>query len=480
MAKKIKWLILVLFLAAGLGFFRISQSPPALNWDEVAIGWNAKTIWELHIDEYGTRFPISFRSFGDYKSPLYIYLTAPVVGIFGSNETSVRLVSVIAGVTSIGLMSLLGGPVAAGLMAISPWHILLSRPALEANLALMWVLAGIYLFKLAVEKRPVLLIGSAISFVLSMYSYQSPKIFVPVLILGWLIIYRRKIKRLWLWLALAGILAAGAVYPLVKDGLGVGGQRFRATSVFYQPTRNLPLTLAKNYLNHFSPVWLFWSGGETGRSQLRQTGMLLLVTAPFLAVGLVALWKKRREFWPKALWWWLVCAPVPAMIGFEVPHPIRAYQLLPVLVLIMAEGANSINRSYRRWLWLAVIINFAWFGYHYFVTYSVESARGWQYGYKQAAVFAQEHEDEVDKIIITSHYGQPYIFTYWYQNRRPQSVFWGGMIKYLFRDIDWANDQYRPGTLIIGATEEIPAGSQGIIKEIYFPDGSVAFRIVKT
>ncbi|KKU81983.1 MAG: hypothetical protein UY10_C0044G0009, partial [Microgenomates group bacterium GW2011_GWA2_47_8] len=194
MAEKIK-LALVLLLAATLGFFRISRVPPALNWDEAAIGWNAKTIWEMHLDEFGTRWPISFRSFGDYKAPLYIYLTAPVVGIFGSNEISVRLVSAMAGVTGVGLMYFIGGFAAAVLLAISPWHILLSRPALEANLALMWILAGIYLFKLAVEKRPVFLIGSAVSFVLSMYSYQSPKIFVPVFVSGLVVIYRKNFQR---------------------------------------------------------------------------------------------------------------------------------------------------------------------------------------------------------------------------------------------------------------------------------------------
>lgn len=465
-------------LAMALRLFWLDRVPPALNWDETAIGWNAKTIWQMHLDEYGTRFPISFRSFGDYKAPLYIYLTAPVVGIFGSSEISVRLVSVIAGVISVGLMYSIGGTAAALLLAISPWPILLSRPALEANLALMFVLGGIWLFLLAV-KKPVFLVGSALSFVLSMYSYQSPKIFVPVLVVGMLLIYRSVFKRAFVWLALAGIIAAAAAAPLIKDGLGAGGQRFKATSVFYQKDVNLPVTLVKNYLVHFSPSWLFLSGGETGRSQMRQTGMLLAVTVPFLLLGLIQLWKKRQEIWSKVLWFWLLTAPLPAMIGFEVPHPIRSYQLLPVLIIITAMGIKLI-KSYRLWMWLAITLNAAWMLYLYFVTYPVESAREWQYGYKQVAVFAKEHEDEVDKIIITSQYGQPYIFTYFFQDRRPQSVFWGGMIKYLFRDIDWANDQYRPRTLIIGSPEEIPAGNQGIIKEIYFPDGSVAFRVVKT
>src|SRR3989344_7537642 len=209
MAGKINrfFLIAVIILAAGLRLFWLDRVTPALNWDEAAIGWNAKTIWKLRVDEFGNRLPVSFRSFGDYKAPLYIYLTAPVVGIFGNTEIGVRLVSVIAGVTSVVLMYFIGGPAAAGLLAISPWHILLSRPALEANLALMWILGGVWLFLKAV-KKPIWLVPTAISFILSLYSYQSPKIFVPIFVLGLLLIYRSKLKRGLIWLALAGVVTA--------------------------------------------------------------------------------------------------------------------------------------------------------------------------------------------------------------------------------------------------------------------------------
>lgn len=477
MADKIKWLILIIVAAAAPRFFWLDRVPPALNWDEAAIGWNAKTIWKLHTDEFGNRLPVSFKSFGDYKAPLYIYLTAPVIGILGSSELSVRLVSVIAGITSVGIMYFLGGPVAAVLMAITPWHILLSRPALEANLALMWILGGVWLF-LAALKRPPFIVLSAISFIASLYSYQSPKIFVPILVLGLLIIYRSALKPARRWLIIAGVIAGLAVYPLIKDGLGAGGRRFAMTSVFYQKNINLPLTLAKNYLVHFSPSWLFW-GETTNRSQMRQTGMLLLVTAPFLVLGITTLWKKRKDSWSKVLWWWLVIAPMPAMIGFEVPHPIRAYQLLPVLAIITALGVNEIKK-YKLWLWLLIVLNAGFFLYHYLVTYPVNSAREWQYGYKQAVSFAQEHEDEVDKIVITSYYGQPYVFTYWYQDRDPQAISWGGAIKYLFRAVRLDGDKLLPNTLLIGAPAEIPQETSGIIKEIYFPDGKVAFRVVKT
>src|SRR3990167_4567725 len=107
------FLIAVIILAAGLRLFWLDRVPPALNWDEAAIGWNAKTIWKMRLEEFGSRFPVSFRSFGDYKAPLYIYLTSPVVGLFGSSEISVRLVSAAAGIVSVALMYGLGGLTAA-------------------------------------------------------------------------------------------------------------------------------------------------------------------------------------------------------------------------------------------------------------------------------------------------------------------------------------------------------------------------------
>ena len=478
--KKSWQLIAIIFLAAVLNLFWLNRVPPGLNWDEAAIGWNAKTIWHLRLDEFGTRLPISFKSFGDYKAPLYIYLTAPVVGLFGSSELSVRLVSVVAGITSVGIMYFLGGPIAAVLLAISPWHILLSRPALEANLALMLMLSGIWFFKEA-TKRPILLLASALSFGLSLYSYQSPKIFVPALVLGLIWIYRKKIfKRENLnWLIIVTVITVIGLIPIIKAGLGDKGGRFAMTSIFYQENVNIPVTLVKNYLVHFSPTWLFWGSTETSRFELNQSGLMLLTVAPFLFLGLWTLWKKRTSLWSKAIFWWLIIAPLPAAIGFEVPHPIRAYQLLPVLVMITALGINEIKR-FKIWLWLAIAVNAGFFLYHYFVTYPVETASQWQYGYKQVAATAYEWEDKVDKVIITSYYGQPYVFTYWYQDRDPQAVFWGSMIKYLFREVKYDGDRHLTNTLLIGSPEDIPPEAKNIIKEIYFPDGKVAFRVVKT
>lgn len=83
-------LFLIVLLASLLRFYHFTSNPPGLNTDETAIGYNAYSILKTGKDEYSQKFPLAFRSFDDYKPPLYIYLTVPSVAIFGLNEFAVR------------------------------------------------------------------------------------------------------------------------------------------------------------------------------------------------------------------------------------------------------------------------------------------------------------------------------------------------------------------------------------------------------
>ncbi len=144
MSKKDK---IILFTLLVFSFFiriyQISLNPPALNWDEVSHGYNAYSILKTGKDEWGIRFPLIFRAYGDYKLPLYVYLTAISEFFFGLNSLSVRLASVLSGVGLVFLSFLITKEItknnhyslfAAFLTALSPWSLFLSRIAVEANL----------------------------------------------------------------------------------------------------------------------------------------------------------------------------------------------------------------------------------------------------------------------------------------------------------------------------------------------------------
>ena len=53
------------------------SNPPGYHRDEAALSLNAYTLsTEACEDEDGARIPLFFRSFNDYKSPVYPYLLA--------------------------------------------------------------------------------------------------------------------------------------------------------------------------------------------------------------------------------------------------------------------------------------------------------------------------------------------------------------------------------------------------------------------
>src|SRR5689334_17239058 len=99
---KIYWpIILLTLIAAILRFYRLTDTPPSLNWDETSHGYNAFSILKTGKDEWGFSLPLIFRAFGDYKLPVYIYLTVIPVWLFGLTPFAVRFISVLAGILAI-------------------------------------------------------------------------------------------------------------------------------------------------------------------------------------------------------------------------------------------------------------------------------------------------------------------------------------------------------------------------------------------
>src|SRR3990167_2020828 len=148
-------LIFIIILATVLRFYQLGQNPPSLNWDETAHGYNAYSILKTGRDEYGYRLPLSFRSFDDYKPPIYTYLVVPSVAAFGLNDFAVRFPSAFLGVLAVLFTYLMvkelfqKTPIAllsAFFLAISPWHLQFSRVAFETNSATFWSVLGTWAF----------------------------------------------------------------------------------------------------------------------------------------------------------------------------------------------------------------------------------------------------------------------------------------------------------------------------------------------
>jgi len=133
-------LILVVILASLLRLYTLGDLPNGLYIDEVAIGVDAESLAKTGRDMHGGSWLTTiFPSYGDYKLPVYIWLAAISIRLFGATDFSVRLPSAVAGIITVVLVYALAielfakekhmkviAIVSAAMVAIMPWSILFS------------------------------------------------------------------------------------------------------------------------------------------------------------------------------------------------------------------------------------------------------------------------------------------------------------------------------------------------------------------
>lgn len=524
---------LILLIAFFLRFYQISDLPPSLNWDEVSIGYNAYAIFKTGRDEWGNFMPLSFRAFGDYKLPLYIYLDVPFVAILGLSEIAVRLPSVIAGIgvvvftfliikelTKSIYLSLWGMFVS----AILPWLVVFSRIALEANLALFLTMASFYLFLLYQRKKKLLLL-SAILLGLSTFSYNSSRVLIlPFVILAAIFLFRSsKIKEVSIPLVILLIFISVAFFQAFKVDSGV---RYRWTTILdegaitkinqLRGASHLPSILnqlaynkatyflveaSKNYLSHFDPNFLFLKGGSNFQFSVPGIGQIYLVMLPFILLGIWQMIKQRKN-WQLFILGWLLVAPIPGAITRDAPHSLRTIFLAIPLLISSVMGIKwskdvlpaKIFHSLSALTLLVLLGSTYMFWQNYAGDYREEYSWSWQYGYKEALEFVKAHQDDYDRIVFSKIYGEPHAFVLFYLKYNPYRYQTDkNLIRYHKSDWFWVDrfDKFEfindweikdraldmKNTLLITSPQNFPANSK-VLETINFLDGRSAFEIV--
>lgn len=433
------FVLIVLLVGFLLRVAWLSKSPPSVNWDEAALGYNAYSILKTGADEYGQRLPITLRSFDDYKGAVYSYLSIPFIAIGGLNAISVRMVSVLAGTGLIWLAFLLGkklfnSKVGVGAMmavAFSPTMILFSRIAFEANLALFLLMLGVLvIFK---EKRKRRLLLGYIFLILSMYTYHTEKIVVPVIML---ISLREVWKREGFksTLQLAG-LAFLWVVPLAGSFIwGGGGSRLTHTSIAklwpFTPDYGVQNLIAMPYylinelvgrlLAVFSPATLFIRGTSEPGQKLIETGILPLTLAIPWAVGWYRVIKEKK----KEIWKWMGIWLMVTMISWNWFSLVRSLTAIFWHCLVIGIGINHLFLVNKRRL-VTFIFAVLFLVEAIYTTNSVwmslpaYQSGDYQPGMKQMVEEVMKIEGKYERIIIDSPQAQPYIFTLFYSKFDP-------------------------------------------------------------
>jgi 4-amino-4-deoxy-L-arabinose transferase-like glycosyltransferase len=338
-------LIVIIIGASFLRLYKLTEVPPSISWDEAAVGYNAWTIGNYGKDEWGQSFPITFTSFKDDKHPVHVYITALFVKLLGPSDFSIRLPAAIFGILNVFLLFYLGnllfkskllGLIAAFLLAVSPYAIQFSRFNHELSFTIFFFLLGLCLFYKGLEKKNYLIVLSYLSFGIDLLAYQSAEIVVPPLIFMISLLYFKdlwKTKRYFI----AGLAIFLFVVVLILTNLKLLGVARASQTAFskeqvqktylYKQTKNDLLGRANivvnQYKDHFSPKFLFISGGENPRFSTQTIGEFYKIEALFLIIGLLVLVFKRSKVTLIILAWALL-APLPSSLAQESPHASRA------------------------------------------------------------------------------------------------------------------------------------------------------------
>lgn len=352
-------LVLITFLGLMMRMFGFSKLPAGLNRDEVALGYNAYSLLQSGKDEWGVSWPIVFRSFGDYKLAGYIYTLIPFVQVFGLNAFSVRLPSLLAGITLIPLVYLFTKEVTkrkdlavAGAMiqAISPWALHYSKVAFEANLALCLFVASVY-FLLKHQVRPMHSVVGSILLFLSLLTYNAPLIMAPFL-LAVLVFVKKRVATVGVFVVAA--LAFVLVFPATKGKTGITvfsdvgfvEQQHRAyqeagTNILLKTASHsfvfYPRVIFDQYIKSFNPTFLVFQGGSNPWHQAPQSGHMTIGIYALFILGFVSAFSllKRQSFMLYAL---LFMSPLASAITVDAPQATRMLFFLIIASVFAALG----------------------------------------------------------------------------------------------------------------------------------------------
>lgn len=468
------FLFLIILLSFALRIAYLSKYPSGFSLDEISQGYTAYSILKTGKDEWGVIFPLAPRAFGDFRSPLYTYLTIPFVAVFGLNEFSVRFPSVVFGTLAVLSVYLLVKEffrdnkksedlalLSSLFLAISPWHISLSRGAFEASLNAFFLPFGIWLF-LKGLKNWWLFIPSSIIFGINLFSYYSPRFFTPLVILILLLHFKKDffkktifIKN-FLFLGVFGFFLSLSFLTLMAGGK----TRVSDTSIF-NPTggwgnlsnrqyeaiwSGMPSLIErifnnkisdsfnqfyKHYLNYFSFNFLFTDGpSEATYGMISGRGVLYSFELPLILIAIFSILKTKDKRWYLILTF-LLLSPISASLAKGERAGNRASTMMPFLQIISAYGAVLLfglverilsKKIYLLSFFLMIGVFLTFFLEDYFYHAPKNNAPNMSYGWSEVYDYLAKNMGGFSKIIVSKRFSEPQIALAFYLKIDPRIV----------------------------------------------------------
>lgn len=226
---------LIILLGAVLRLVCLGTMPGGMHQDESFVAWNAFAILHEGMDSAGHVLPVYMADWGDGHSALYVWLTLPFILLNGGHVKPFlsRLPQAVVGIFTLaavyGIVKRTVGKEkdekyaeeaavwTSFLLSVCPWHIMMSRWGLDANLAPGFLMFGLYFFVRGLDKKKErFLLLSALFYGLSLYAYAVIWPVVPFLLLLQ-IVYGLMFKKLHIdrWSLMATLLLFVMALPLI-------------------------------------------------------------------------------------------------------------------------------------------------------------------------------------------------------------------------------------------------------------------------
>lgn len=440
-------IILIITIGILLRVYSFPYNPPGLHQDEVSAIYEAYSLLLTGKDRWGNPWPIYFPGWGSGQNVLYSYLSIPFIYLFGLNIITTRLVSLILGILTLPLLyctvkNIFNREIAlisTVLLAILPWHLSISRWAVESNILPFFLILGIYTVSLALNDQasPNRIFLAFVPWSFGLYAYATSYAVIPLLIIL-VVLFNKDIVKLnyyrWLiaiiiWLT----LSLPIILFIIKNFLIHEDFNFEKNLPFFIPL--LPVnrldqvsnTSFKNLL--YKNIIFVLNGFADARSEFLP---LQGIEFPFLVIGLFLL---IRQFFILGknnifLLWLLSCTP---LIMIAKLGTIRANAMyIPVIVISsfgFLEIAKSISINYIKRIFIIsistlIIIKSLIFNYYYFKIYPYRKGTAYTYQteIQKAILKAKQAAENNEKILISQSVPLRYLYILFFLKVNPKEI----------------------------------------------------------
>ncbi len=467
-SKKLTVIILsiLVFLGSVLRLVKLTQVPAGLLQDEAAAGYDAYALLISGKDHHGAAFPITFQTFNDWTGHFFNYQLIPFIAVFGLNPFSIRFAVALLSILTIPLIYLLGKEltddkfislIMTFLFSFSQYSVNTSRWAVQPNtVVFFWVLA-LVLFLDGLnrkEKRRPKWILSGIIFGLTAYTYPSAEGFLPLFLLGCVIVIlfsrKKSDSKLGFDLTIFVFVFLLLIIPLIIDHLKRPETiliKLGMVSVF-SGRENFLVSYLNNYLSYYLPSYLFFGSEVNPTRAIPGFGYENASLAVFYYLGIFALilrsdyWVKKYPFFDKRksylLFWFLLIFPSIPSLTVPAGNFQRAIYIIPFLTFFISAGIvyffhllKQYQRKLRKSLVRIVLVlllfiyifqQIRFYLFYFGGKYKALCEWYFQYGLEEVVKYVSQRERNYANIIIDNTINQPYIYFLFYQKTDPKTL----------------------------------------------------------